>query len=81
MRDDHEVNTEDKAKGRAQGSIKTFFQQLPLGEPLELSQHTLGLSTKTCHAQLQASLIDTGGALLLGFTWALLVLTGSDGGA
>ena len=37
MRDDHEVNTEDKARGRAQGSIKTFFQQLPLGEHLSPS--------------------------------------------
>ncbi len=64
MRGDHEVATEDKAKGGAQGGIKAFFQQLPLGEATEPFQHSLGISTQACPVQLQGSLINIRGALL-----------------
>ena len=57
-RGEHEVTTQDRAKERAQGSIKAFFQELPLGE------HILGTGTQTRLAQHQALILDRGGALL-----------------
>ena len=64
---EHEVNTKDKAKAkeRAHGSIKAFFQELPLGEAIGFIQHTLSMSTLTCLAQLQGSLLALEGARLL----------------